>query len=58
MQHQTVQPKRAPYEAPKLEVHRLRDLPPALATSGGHGCHVTQSKHSISCSKDADSRYK
>ena len=27
---------RAKYEAPKLEVQRLRDLPSALAGSGGH----------------------
>lgn len=38
---------RAKYEAPKLEVQRLRDLPSALATSG---CRVTPSKHSLSCS--------
>jgi hypothetical protein len=40
---------RARYEAPKLEVQRLRDLPSALATSG-HGCRVTGSKGDISCS--------
>jgi hypothetical protein len=40
---------RAKYEAPKLEVQRLRDLPSALANSGGH-CHVTGSKGDISCS--------
>ena len=40
---------RAKYEAPKLEVQRLRDLPSALATSG-RGCHVTQSKTGHSCS--------
>ncbi len=45
---------RVRYEAPKLEVHRLRDLPPALATSGHRGCHVTTSKHSLSCSVDGD----
>jgi hypothetical protein len=38
---------RAKYQAPKLEVQRLRDLPSALATSG---CRVTPSKHSLSCS--------
>lgn len=54
----TQQKTRAKYEAPRLEVQRLRDLPPALATSGGSGCHVTASKHSLSCSTDADSRYK
>ena len=41
---------RAKYEAPKLEIQRLRDLPTALATSGGRGCHVTPSKHTMSCS--------
>ena len=40
---------RAKYEAPKLEVQRLRDLPSALASSGGH-CHITGSKSDISCS--------
>ena len=40
---------RAKYEAPKLEVQRLRDLPSALATSSGR-CHVTASKGTISCS--------
>ncbi|HZS77034.1 MAG TPA: hypothetical protein VFA41_10515 [Ktedonobacteraceae bacterium] len=40
---------RAAYEAPKLEVQRLRDLPSALAHSG-RGCHVTPSKGSLSCS--------
>jgi hypothetical protein len=39
---------RAKYEAPKLEVQRLRDLPSALANSGGH-CHMTGSK-GLSCS--------
>jgi hypothetical protein len=39
--------KRAQYEAPKLEVQRLRNLPSALAQSG---CRVTPSRHSISCS--------
>ncbi len=38
---------RTPYQAPKLEVQRLRDLPSALA---GSGCRVTPSKHSLSCS--------
>jgi hypothetical protein len=42
---------RAKYEAPKLEVQRLRDLPSALASSSGHGhCHITSSKSTISCS--------
>lgn len=42
---------RAKYEAPKLEVQRLRDLPSALASSGGRGCHVTESKsNAMSCS--------
>lgn len=42
---------RAKYEAPKLEVQRLRDLPSALASSGGRGCHVTGSKDNhMSCS--------
>lgn len=41
---------RAKYEAPKLEVQRLRDLPSALANSGGRGCHVTPSRHAMSCS--------
>ncbi len=41
---------RAKYEAPKLEVQRLRDLPSALASSGGRGCHVTGSKNTMSCS--------
>jgi hypothetical protein len=40
-------PTRAKYEAPKLEVQRLRELPSALASSG---CRVTQSKNSLSCS--------
>lgn len=40
---------RAKYEAPKLEVQRLRNLPSALANSG-HRCHVTGSKMDISCS--------
>jgi hypothetical protein len=39
--------KRAQYEAPKLEVQRLRDLPSALAQSG---CRVTPSRNSLSCS--------
>ena len=38
---------RAKYQAPKLEVQRLRDLPSALASSG---CRVTGSKTSLSCS--------
>ena len=38
---------RAKYQAPKLEVQRLRDLPPALAHSGG--CRVSTSK-ALSCS--------
>ena len=45
MNTQTV---RAKYQAPKLEVQRLRDLPPALAHSGG--CRVSTSKASFSCS--------
>lgn len=40
---------RAKYEAPKLEVQRLRDLPSALASSSRH-CHVTGSKGTLSCS--------
>ncbi len=46
----STQISRAKYEAPKLEVQRLRDLPSALANSGGRGCHVTESKHTLSCS--------
>ena len=38
---------RAKYQAPKLEVQRLRDLPSALAQSG---CRTTPSKHGLSCS--------
>ncbi|GAC1388426.1 MAG: hypothetical protein NVS4B7_17500 [Ktedonobacteraceae bacterium] len=38
---------RAQYQAPKLEVQRLRDLPSALAQSG---CRVTPSKNTLSCS--------
>ena len=38
---------RAQYQAPKLEVQRLRSLPSALAQSG---CRVTPSKNSLSCS--------
>ena len=38
---------RVQYEAPKLEVQRLRDLPSALAQSG---CRVTPSKNALSCS--------
>lgn len=40
---------RARYEAPKLEIQRLRELPSALATSG-QGCRVTGSKTDLSCS--------
>lgn len=40
---------RAKYEAPKLEVQRLRELPSALASSAG-GCRVTPSKKGVSCS--------
>jgi hypothetical protein len=40
---------RAKYEAPKLEIQRLRDLPSALAQSG-KGCRITASKNSLSCS--------
>jgi hypothetical protein len=43
---------RAKYEAPKLEVQRLRDLPSALASSSGH-CHITGSKGTLSCSTPA-----
>jgi hypothetical protein len=49
----TTQTTRAKYQAPKLEVQRLRDLPSALASSGGRGgggCHVTSSKLTLSCS--------
>lgn len=43
---------RAKYEAPKLEAQRLRDLPSALASSGGR-CHVTGSKEGgMSCSTE------
>jgi hypothetical protein len=38
---------RAKYQAPKLEVQRLRELPSALASSG---CRVTPSKNALSCS--------
>ena len=38
---------RAKYQAPKLEVQLLRDLPIALAQSG---CRVTPSKNTLSCS--------
>lgn len=38
---------RVRYQAPKLEVQRLRDLPSALAQSG---CRVTPSKNTLSCS--------
>lgn len=40
---------RAKYEAPRLEVQRLRELPSALASSSGH-CHITGSKGTMSCS--------
>lgn len=40
---------RAKYEAPKLEVQRLRELPSALASSAGH-CHPSASKGGMSCS--------
>lgn len=43
----TTHTTRAKYQAPKLEVQRLRDLPSALATSG---CHMTPSKQQPSCS--------
>jgi hypothetical protein len=38
---------RAKYQAPKLEVQRLRDLPSALA---GSACRVTPSRGALSCS--------
>lgn len=38
---------RVPYQTPKLEVQRLRELPSALAQSG---CRMTPSKHTLSCS--------
>lgn len=41
--------QRAKYEAPKLEVQKLRELPSALATSGTK-CRVTSSKHECSTS--------
>ncbi len=41
------QKTRAKYQAPKLEVQRLRELPSALATSG---CRMTPSKQQLSCS--------
>ena len=47
----TTQTTRAKYQAPKLEVQRLRDLPPALATSG---CHKTPSKQQLSCSGEGN----
>jgi hypothetical protein len=43
---------RAKYEAPKMEVQRLRELPSALASSGQGGggrCHPSVSK-GLSCS--------
>ena len=43
------QPAHTRYEAPRLEVHRLCELPSALANSGAH-CHVTPSKTTLSCS--------
>jgi hypothetical protein len=43
----TIHTTRAKYQAPKLEVQRLRDLPSALATSG---CRMTPSKQQLSCS--------
>jgi hypothetical protein len=43
------------YEAPRLEVQPLRSLPSALASSGGHGCRVTPSKGTLSCSTTGDS---
>ena len=45
------QTTRAKYQAPKLEVQRLRDLPSALAMSG---CHSTPSKQQLSCSSSGD----
>ncbi|HLZ80442.1 MAG TPA: hypothetical protein VKP04_02330 [Ktedonobacteraceae bacterium] len=39
---------RAKYQAPKLEVQRLRELPSALAASSG--CRPTPSKTTLSCS--------
>jgi hypothetical protein len=41
---------RTPYQAPKLEVQRLRELPSALATSG---CHVTNTQGSCSSSSQS-----
>lgn len=40
--------KRAIYQAPKLEVQRLRELPSALASSGGK-CHSSPN-NAMSCS--------
>lgn len=39
---------RAVYQAPKLEVQRLRELPSALASSGGK-CHSSPN-NAMSCS--------
>ncbi len=47
---------RAKYEAPRLEVQHLRDLPSALASSGGH-CHITASKGTLSCSTPAGGKH-
>ena len=44
----TSKTQRAKYEAPKLEVQPLRELPAALAGSGGRNCRPTQSK-GMSC---------
>jgi hypothetical protein len=40
-------PPRAKYEAPKLEVQRLRELPSALASSGqhSHGSNGSNGSH-------------
>ena len=42
---------RAPYQTPKLEVQRLRDLPSALAQSG---CRMTPSTKMLTCSPGID----
>ena len=42
---------RAPYQPPKLEVQRLRDLPSALAQSG---CRMTPSTKMLTCSPGID----
>ncbi len=39
------QDTRAKYEAPKLEVQRLRDLPSALAHSGNASSDVSTGSH-------------